>query len=274
MICISQEEEDAEVEAEYAITGQGIIHKLQHPWGLYGFRLYSMFIFVCCFSLPTSTSSFSLFIWFEILKLLQFPSQIGSPCNYNGFFFFWINIQSSQVGFQASLSVSVGSQIGDEVVVRVEEAHPRDDFLELKEVIWGIQRDSFGWKLSSKKRFFPYTGFVFYLHQHQSWSSLIFWENENLLAVASLFCYRMIITCATFWSAETYCQTAKTSLFKKNVHKHRHLQKQLPVLRSMTSIHWFKFHLYVEPCPRNHKSDGSRIASRHFSFCRFWLIHG
>jgi exoribonuclease-2 len=39
------------------------------------------------------------------------------------------------VGFQASLSVSVGSQIGDEVVVRVEEAHPRDDFLELKEVI-------------------------------------------------------------------------------------------------------------------------------------------
>ncbi|KAE8099382.1 hypothetical protein FH972_017367 [Carpinus fangiana] len=40
-----------------------------------------------------------------------------------------------EVGFQASLSVSVGSQIGDEVVVRVEEAHPRDDFLELKEVI-------------------------------------------------------------------------------------------------------------------------------------------
>ncbi|XP_062167390.1 ribonuclease II, chloroplastic/mitochondrial [Alnus glutinosa] len=39
------------------------------------------------------------------------------------------------VGVQASLSVSVGSQIGDEVEVRVEEAHPRDDFLELKEVI-------------------------------------------------------------------------------------------------------------------------------------------
>jgi hypothetical protein len=73
-ICISQEE-DAEVEAKYAIAGQGIIHKLQHSWGLYVFRLCSMFIFFCRFSLPTSTSSFSLFIWFEILKLLQFPSQ-------------------------------------------------------------------------------------------------------------------------------------------------------------------------------------------------------
>lgn len=27
-MCVSQEEEDAEVEAKYAITGEGIIHKL------------------------------------------------------------------------------------------------------------------------------------------------------------------------------------------------------------------------------------------------------
>lgn len=40
-----------------------------------------------------------------------------------------------QVGIQASTWVSVGAQIGDEVEVRVEEAHPRDDVLSLKEVI-------------------------------------------------------------------------------------------------------------------------------------------
>lgn len=39
-----------------------------------------------------------------------------------------------QVGFQASAWVSVGKQVGDEVEVRVEEAHPRDDVLSLKEV--------------------------------------------------------------------------------------------------------------------------------------------
>uniref|UniRef100_A0A2N9J315 RNB domain-containing protein n=1 Tax=Fagus sylvatica TaxID=28930 RepID=A0A2N9J315_FAGSY len=40
-----------------------------------------------------------------------------------------------EVGFQASTWVSVGAQIGDEVEVRVDEAHPRDDALFLKEVI-------------------------------------------------------------------------------------------------------------------------------------------
>ncbi|KAG6643190.1 hypothetical protein CIPAW_09G193400 [Carya illinoinensis] len=40
-----------------------------------------------------------------------------------------------QVGFQASASVSVGLHIGDEIEVWVEEAHPRDDYLALKEVI-------------------------------------------------------------------------------------------------------------------------------------------
>ena len=41
----------------------------------------------------------------------------------------------SQVGLQASAWVSVGTQVGDEVQVQVEEAHPRDDVLFLKEVI-------------------------------------------------------------------------------------------------------------------------------------------
>ncbi|XP_004305201.1 PREDICTED: ribonuclease II, chloroplastic/mitochondrial [Fragaria vesca subsp. vesca] len=40
-----------------------------------------------------------------------------------------------EVGLQASVWVSVGSQIGDEVLVRVDEAHPRDDVLFLKEVV-------------------------------------------------------------------------------------------------------------------------------------------
>lgn len=40
-----------------------------------------------------------------------------------------------QVGVQASAWVSVGVQVGDEVEVRVEEAHPRDDVLSLKEVV-------------------------------------------------------------------------------------------------------------------------------------------
>ncbi|KAK7286795.1 hypothetical protein RJT34_22041 [Clitoria ternatea] len=40
-----------------------------------------------------------------------------------------------EVGFQASAWVSIGMQIGDEVLVKVEEAHPRDDILFLKEVV-------------------------------------------------------------------------------------------------------------------------------------------
>ncbi|XWS43729.1 hypothetical protein CRYUN_Cryun16bG0128600 [Craigia yunnanensis] len=39
------------------------------------------------------------------------------------------------VGLQASAWVSVGTQVGDEVEVQVEEDHPRDDVLSLKEVI-------------------------------------------------------------------------------------------------------------------------------------------
>ena len=42
---------------------------------------------------------------------------------------------SLQVGFQASAWVSLGAQIGDEVMVKVEEAHPRDDVIFLKEVV-------------------------------------------------------------------------------------------------------------------------------------------
>ncbi|KAI3514453.1 hypothetical protein L1887_12865 [Cichorium endivia] len=40
-----------------------------------------------------------------------------------------------EVGFQASAWVSIGSHVGDEVEVRVEEAHPRDDIIMLKEVV-------------------------------------------------------------------------------------------------------------------------------------------
>ncbi|RDX99823.1 Ribonuclease II, chloroplastic/mitochondrial, partial [Mucuna pruriens] len=40
-----------------------------------------------------------------------------------------------EVGFQASAWVSVGTQIGDEVLVKVEEAHPRDDIIFLKEAV-------------------------------------------------------------------------------------------------------------------------------------------
>ncbi|KAJ7961411.1 ribonuclease II, chloroplastic/mitochondrial [Quillaja saponaria] len=40
-----------------------------------------------------------------------------------------------EVGHQASAWVSVGRQIGDEIEVKVEEAHPRDDVLSLKEVV-------------------------------------------------------------------------------------------------------------------------------------------
>ncbi|XP_068341305.1 ribonuclease II, chloroplastic/mitochondrial-like [Pyrus communis] len=40
-----------------------------------------------------------------------------------------------EVGLQSSVWVSVGAQIGDEVLVRIEEAHPRDDVLLLKEVV-------------------------------------------------------------------------------------------------------------------------------------------
>lgn len=42
---------------------------------------------------------------------------------------------SLQVGFQASAWVSVGSQIGDEVLVQVDEADPRNDVLSLKEIV-------------------------------------------------------------------------------------------------------------------------------------------
>lgn len=40
-----------------------------------------------------------------------------------------------EVGFQASACVSSGVQIGDEVEVQIEEAHPRDDVLHLKEIV-------------------------------------------------------------------------------------------------------------------------------------------
>ncbi|KAK8685417.1 hypothetical protein V6N13_041419 [Hibiscus sabdariffa] len=40
-----------------------------------------------------------------------------------------------EVGLQASAWVSAGSQVGDEVEVQVEEAHPHDDVISLKEVV-------------------------------------------------------------------------------------------------------------------------------------------
>ncbi|KAL1330760.1 hypothetical protein HN51_048016 [Arachis hypogaea] len=40
-----------------------------------------------------------------------------------------------EVGLQASTWVSVGTQVGDEILVKVEESHPRDDIICLKEVI-------------------------------------------------------------------------------------------------------------------------------------------
>ncbi|GJX41173.1 ribonuclease II, chloroplastic/mitochondrial, partial [Tanacetum coccineum] len=40
-----------------------------------------------------------------------------------------------EVGFQASAWVSIGSHVGDEVEVRVDEAHPRDDIISFKEVV-------------------------------------------------------------------------------------------------------------------------------------------
>ncbi|KAL6987631.1 ribonucleotide-diphosphate reductase subunit rnr1 [Sarracenia purpurea var. burkii] len=43
-----------------------------------------------------------------------------------------------EIGMQASAWVSVGVQIGDEVEVQVEEAHPRDDVLSLKEVVHAV----------------------------------------------------------------------------------------------------------------------------------------
>ncbi|MCL7042783.1 hypothetical protein MKW94_010435, partial [Papaver nudicaule] len=39
-----------------------------------------------------------------------------------------------EVGMQASAVVSIGKQIGDEIEVRVEEAHPRDDVFSVVEV--------------------------------------------------------------------------------------------------------------------------------------------
>ncbi|KAK9126966.1 hypothetical protein Scep_015812 [Stephania cephalantha] len=40
-----------------------------------------------------------------------------------------------EVGMQASAWVSAGKKIGDEIEVQVEEAHPRDDVLSLKEIV-------------------------------------------------------------------------------------------------------------------------------------------
>ncbi|GKV05848.1 hypothetical protein SLEP1_g17807 [Rubroshorea leprosula] len=40
-----------------------------------------------------------------------------------------------EVGLQTSASVSVGTRVGDELEVKVEEANPRDDFLSLEEVV-------------------------------------------------------------------------------------------------------------------------------------------
>lgn len=40
----------------------------------------------------------------------------------------------TEVGIQASAMVSVGKQIGDKIEVAVEEAHPRDDVLSIKEI--------------------------------------------------------------------------------------------------------------------------------------------
>ncbi|XP_010452057.1 PREDICTED: ribonuclease II, chloroplastic/mitochondrial-like [Camelina sativa] len=40
-----------------------------------------------------------------------------------------------EVGFQATAWVSEGKQVGDEIQVRVEEAHPRDDLIIFKEII-------------------------------------------------------------------------------------------------------------------------------------------
>ncbi|KAF7844583.1 ribonuclease II, chloroplastic/mitochondrial [Senna tora] len=42
-----------------------------------------------------------------------------------------------EVGYQATAWVSVGTQIGDEIEVKVEEAHPREGVLSLKEVVKG-----------------------------------------------------------------------------------------------------------------------------------------
>lgn len=43
-------------------------------------------------------------------------------------------LYSIQVGLQASAWVSVGVNIGDQVEVKVDESHPRDDVLSFKEV--------------------------------------------------------------------------------------------------------------------------------------------
>ncbi|XP_050211898.1 ribonuclease II, chloroplastic/mitochondrial [Mercurialis annua] len=40
-----------------------------------------------------------------------------------------------EVGFQATAWASIGAHVGDEIQVKVEEAHPRDDFLSLKEAV-------------------------------------------------------------------------------------------------------------------------------------------
>ncbi|XP_029126303.1 pentatricopeptide repeat-containing protein At2g39230, mitochondrial-like [Cajanus cajan] len=46
-----------------------------------------------------------------------------------------VNENVRTVGFQASAWISVGTQIGDEVIGKVVEAHPRDDIIFLKEVV-------------------------------------------------------------------------------------------------------------------------------------------
>lgn len=99
-----------------------------------------------------------------------------------------------QVGLQASAWVSVGRDIGDEIVVRVEESHPRDDFLSLREVIWGIQRyirrliNTFSshWEsmIDYQKASFCYR---FYQHEFREWffSELLLSPTDRKLGTQS-----------------------------------------------------------------------------------------
>lgn len=66
-----------------------------------------------------------------IVQLLErYAKQLCARAHVCIFFF----LVSFQIGIQASASVSVGNLIGDEIEVVIEEAHPRDDVLSLKEV--------------------------------------------------------------------------------------------------------------------------------------------
>jgi hypothetical protein len=176
------------------------------------------------------------------------------------------------VGVQASLSVSVGSQIGDEVEVRVEEAHPRDDFLELKEVIWGIQRDSFGWKLSSKNHFFPCTGFVLLALTPKLVFADILGERE-FTCRSFLGLFQDEYNLCNLLKCWDILSDSRTSLFKKNVHKHHHLRKWLPVLHSMTSIRLIQIAVsMLNHVPETTNLMDQEIASRHCSACLTWLM--